>query len=355
MLKSRINHIVTFIRHYTGMLVLGLMLTSCEEIIGIDPGISQNKILVLEGGITNQPPPYFISLRTAQNISGVGENSLGVGAIITLSDNTGKSEVLIEETPGNYKTTGTQINGQVGGSYKLQIELANGEQYQSDYDIMPSPVAVINVYEELVYEPILNNELTVIGHTVYHKINADFENDETRKIYIKATQQNAIIEREIGLRTGCEGLGPPKCYTKRDINVSDLFLTSNLQIDAGKLNLEIARVPIEYKGLYYTSFSIESISPIAYDYYSAIKQQLETAGTIFDPLIPALPRNIYGVNGTKRTVEGYFSASSISLAEICYDRSDVVIKIIIPSACDYCWNVLAPAVRDLPPEMQNCR
>jgi hypothetical protein len=215
-------------------------------------------------------------------------------------------------------------------------------------------VVVDNTYEELVSEPILNNELTVIGHSVFHKIYTDIENDKTRKIYLKVTQRKAIIEREIGLFTGCD-FGPPKCYAMRGINISDFFLISNLQIDSDQLNLEIARVPIEYKGLYYTSFSIESISPIAYDYYSAIKQQLETAGTIFDPLIPSVPSNIYGINGTKRKAEGYFRAYAISWAEICYDRADVSIKITIPLACDYCWNVLAPAVQDLPPEMQNCQ
>ena len=355
MLKSRSNNIATYIRHTISGLVLVVLLISCEEIIAIDPEISQEKILVLEGGITDEPPPYHISLRTAQYISGVGENTLGVGAIITLSDNTGKLEVLIEETPGNYKTTGAQISGQVGGSYKLHIELANGEQYQSDYDIMPSPVVVDYVYEELVSEPILNNELTVIGHSVFHKIYTNIENDKTQKIYIKATQRNAIIEREVGLGTGCEDFGPPICYVKREINISDLFLISNLKTDADNLNLEIAHVPIEYKGLYYTSFSIESISPIAHDYYSAIKKQLETAGTIFDPLIPSVPGNIYGINGTKRTAEGYFRAYAISWADICYSRANVALGINIPPACDYCWRYFAPAFRDIPPEMQNCQ
>lgn len=336
------------------MFFLVIILSSCEEIIGVDPNISVDEILILEGGITNQPPPYFVSLRTAHNISGVGENTLGVGATITLYDKTGKSEVFIEETPGNYKTNGSQIIGQVGESYRLQIELANGEQYQSDYDLMPSPVVVDYLYEELVSQPIFNNELTIIGHSVFHKIYINIENNKKQKIYIKSTQRNAIIEREVGLGTGCEDFGPPICYTRREVNISELFLISNLQIDADNLNLEIAKVPIEYKGLYYTSFSIESISPIAYDYYSAIKQQLETAGTIFDPLIPSVPSNVYGINGTKRTAEGYFRAYSITWAEICYDRFDAAVKINIPPGCDYCWNILAPAFEFLPPEMQNC-
>jgi uncharacterized protein DUF4249 len=336
---------------------LGLILFSCEEVIGIDPGISTEAILVVEGGITTQPPPYKISLRTAQNISGIGKNTLGIGAKLTLYDQNGASEQLIEDTPGNYLTAGGQITGQVGESYKLAIELANGEQYESDYDLIPSPVVVADIYQELVEVPILNSEQVEIGKTFIHKIYTNIENDDNRNVYIKSTQQRAIIESMIGLETGCEDFGPPVCYAFKDVIVSDIFLTSNLEKGTATLNLEIAQVAIDFKGLYYTSFTIESISPLAFDYYTAIKQQLNAPGTIFDPFIPKVPTNIHGINGTERASEGYFRAYSISVAEICYDRADakVTINIPVPSSCEFCFQFFSPATPFLPPEMQNCQ
>lgn len=334
---------------------LSLCAYSCEQIIGIDPGIFSEETLVIEGGVTNLPPPYSIKLRTVSNVTGTGTNTLGIGASVIISDDKGNSEILIEQSAGNYATVNEEITGLIGNAYKLNIRLRNGEEYNSEFDIMPEPVDVSRLYEEKIVEDIINDDLIVLGTRTFHKIFSEIVNDDDKTTYIKSNQEMTIIEQEIGLNTGCEGFGPTKCYVLRGSIISELYLTSNLNVSSDVFGFEIAEVPVEFRGLYYSKFSLESISAKAYDFYEAIEEQLEREGTIFDPSITKVPSNISPVGGVTRNVEGFFRAYSVTTAEICYDRSKVMVTVDIPSPlCEFCWDFFAPAVRELPEQLKNC-
>jgi hypothetical protein len=331
-----------------------LLLISCEEIIGIDPGVSIEETLVVEGGITNLSPPYLISLRTSSNVSGVGENTLGLGAEIMVSDDQGNTTHFEEITPGNYSSADLNFVGESGRSYRLNLSLQNGEVYYSDFDLMPEPVEVLKMYDELVIEKLVNDDLVVTGDITYNRILGEFVNDRSRDLYIKSTQRMAIIQREVGLPTGCENFAPTQCYVFTDLVIPELYLLSNLEISDDFISSEIAKVAIESKGLYYTTFDVESISNEAFVFYSAIQQQLTREGTIFDPIIPKVPTNIFAERGITRNIEGFFSASSVTEYSICFDRSKAEVGIILPVVCDFCSSYFAPAVDEIPDEMLDC-
>lgn len=333
-----------------------LSTSSCEEIIEIELDGLEEKSLVVEGGITSLPPPYTVNLRASQDLSGVGSNTLGEGAIITLFDDLGISEEMVEISPGNYSSILGQVRGEVGRAYKIHIKLKNGEEYNSDFDLMPKPVVVNNTIEKLEVKQVLTDNLVVISETFYHKIISEVENNKNNSFFIKSTQKFAIIEREIGLDTPCGNFGPINCYVLKQINASDIYITSNIGVSADVLTFDIAEVPIVFRGLYYSLFSIESLSDKAYDYYTVIQKQLQREGDIFDTQIPKIPTNLAPVSGVTRNVEGFFRAYSVTEADICYDRSDVkmTIDVPVPNPCKFCWQHFNPAFSVLPDVLKNC-
>src|SRR5688500_6656386 len=92
-----------------GLLIF--ILTSCIDEVDL-PIRSETSRLIVECIITNEKPPFTVRLFTTGNFvsSRYPPASLGVqGALVTISDDTGKSTILkpLLEQPGVYQTMDT--------------------------------------------------------------------------------------------------------------------------------------------------------------------------------------------------------------------------------------------------------
>ncbi|MEQ9426019.1 MAG: DUF4249 domain-containing protein [Cyclobacteriaceae bacterium] len=103
--------------------------------------------LVIEGGITNNPGPYYIKLSKTEQLDFTIVQSTDVfepttNAQVTISDLQGNEEILTEVTSGLYATdlSGNGIRGEIGQRYQLSIVTSTGEVYQSTFDeMLPVP------------------------------------------------------------------------------------------------------------------------------------------------------------------------------------------------------------------------
>jgi Domain of unknown function (DUF4249) len=118
-------------------LPLLIAFSSCRKVIDIDLN-SASPQLVVEGSITDQPVPYTVKLTRTINFSETNTFPAVTGAVVSLSDNIGNSETLIETTPGIY--TGNQLEGSPGRTYTLAI-ISNGKNYLAS-STMPYPVEI---------------------------------------------------------------------------------------------------------------------------------------------------------------------------------------------------------------------
>src|SRR5687767_13594216 len=106
------------ISNYIVLLMLVLTASSCQKVVDIDLNES-NPVLVIEGNISDQPGPHIIKLTKTVNFDDPN-NFPGVsGAVVTLSDDAGNSQILTETSPGIYQTTPSA--GQPGSLYKLKV------------------------------------------------------------------------------------------------------------------------------------------------------------------------------------------------------------------------------------------
>ncbi|TGE26229.1 DUF4249 domain-containing protein [Hymenobacter metallicola] len=124
------NRIATF------LLAAGLLsLSSCIDVVPVE--IPEGKpLLAVEGEITDQPGPYYVTLTKTAPYFDEAELPRVTGAVLTLQDSEGHLETLREVSPGRYATS--TLRGKIGNQYVLTIK-AEGEEYRAETEIRRTP------------------------------------------------------------------------------------------------------------------------------------------------------------------------------------------------------------------------
>jgi hypothetical protein len=125
-----------FIIHFS----LFIILTSCQKVVNIDLN-SSSPAIIIEANIVSEKGPYTVKITKSANYNQSNDFPAVSGAIVTLSDNAGNSENLIETSSGFYTTSSTQ--GVPGRTYTLTV-VTDGKKYTATCS-MPIPVDIISL------------------------------------------------------------------------------------------------------------------------------------------------------------------------------------------------------------------
>lgn len=119
-------------------LLVSLSVISCKEIYDEYEVGSSEEYLVVEGMITNDPGPYYVTINKAIPYRNDLEvytykSSPETGAQVKIKCNDGSEVVLheLESLPGTYATDSADLRGETGQSYSLFIQTQKGEIYES--------------------------------------------------------------------------------------------------------------------------------------------------------------------------------------------------------------------------------
>ena len=125
------------LKNSLSIILITLIFTSCRKVIDIDLN-SKEPQLVVEAVINDLPGPYTVSLTQTVNfnVNNIFPNIQG--AFVTIADNTGAIDTLLETSPGIYKTQ--HLQGIVGRTYYLNMQ-ANGKTITAQ-STMPAKVAL---------------------------------------------------------------------------------------------------------------------------------------------------------------------------------------------------------------------
>jgi hypothetical protein len=107
----------------------------CQKVINVDLN-SASPAIVIVGNVNDQPGPYVVTLSQTVNFSEPNTFPPVSGAFISISDNAGNIDTLVETIPGTYRTK--KIIGTPGRTYDLTV-IASGQTYTSS-STMPQPV-----------------------------------------------------------------------------------------------------------------------------------------------------------------------------------------------------------------------
>ncbi|MBV8325202.1 DUF4249 domain-containing protein [Chryseobacterium sp.] len=110
-------------------------LTSCQKEIDLDL-TDQSGNIVIEGNITDQAGPYIVRITKTVGVSQPNQYPAVTGAKVTLSDDTGQTEILQYIGQGKYQTT--NFVGASGRTYTLKVQ-AEGKEYTAQ-STMPEVV-----------------------------------------------------------------------------------------------------------------------------------------------------------------------------------------------------------------------
>ncbi len=138
MKKSSIKYLIIFL----------IINSACKEEFLLESKGYQ-PILVVDGFITNERPPYTIKLSKASPINNT-EIIHFENCIVTLFENSNTSEILTEIKPGIYSTSIDGIQGEIGSNYSLSIITPLNNDYITEPQEMKEPVKIDSVYAELI-------------------------------------------------------------------------------------------------------------------------------------------------------------------------------------------------------------
>lgn len=284
------------------------------------------RALVVDGQIDSQEGPYVVSLSLSTEVNWPFFDPLK-GCIVTISDNSGNSEQLIEIGGGKYTTTEQGIKGIPGRSYKIKIQTPQGKNYESDFMRMSQPGIIDSIYYKTAYKPHPTLERMMNGLQFY--VNAQNENDSSYYFYWKIEQTykfNANYKIRFYYDGQMRRFNNPDslftCYKHDHIPNIYLFNTEKLS------KREIKDFPIHYVNTEFKALSIRysvlvnqySITKESYKYWNDLASLNDEQGDLYSRLPFQVRGNIYNTEDKDEPVLGYFMVAGKSTKRIFIDR-----------------------------------
>lgn len=327
-------------------ILLACCIWACVEPFQPEVG-EYDSTLVVDGLFSNSDEPSIVLLSRSFAYSD-NEGPAIVGAELTIEDDQGNSTSLTETQPGVYETNPEIFKGQIGRSYRLLILTPDGENFESDWEIMkaaPPIESLRSQFEERIPDDALRNPIPGMQLFVSTKDpenNTKFYRWEFVETYEYGLRYPAVIGVKFGDRPGrgddeiffvpLEDYEGFRCWKMEKSTRILIASTENRTEDV------IEDFPIHFVGnttpRLYRRYSLlvkqYAVSKESYEYLRIIKETNQTTGSLFDAIPNELFGNVKNSNGKDIPVLGYFSVAGISTARTFIDRTDLPLEVLFP-------------------------
>jgi Domain of unknown function (DUF4249) len=321
---------------YLLLILLTMSLTSCLEEVQI-PIRTESSKLVIEGGITNESPPYTVRLSYSGNqiyATDINLNLTVTGANVVIKDDTGDSTILRPSyyERGVYRTADPDFVGKVGKTYTIKINLKEGKTYLSKPEKLTTCPPLDSLYA--VFEDIKN-----VSYPDGYQVYADFKDPANEKNYYR---WSAYGYSRVGKARGgvfldnrCDAGGftsppafnfcwVPRYQTKIDL-LTDVYFNGN-QIRKKPVFFS----PVYGSGKHLIEVSQYAISRDAYQFWKLYDEQSSRTGTIFDPLPAPIQGNVVNKDDPNDFALGYFEVAGVYRKRLIifgrYDLSEIYLS-----------------------------
>ena len=262
-------------------LVMMGWLWACES-QNIEDIIVKENLMVIESWLTDELKIQTIRITQSSAFTSKESIYLVDNAEVTIHDNTGLSHPFEYTKEGFYESL-NEFAGQKESSYRLSIQLFNGDLIQSKWQTMPQKTEII----QLSVESFIDN--TQLENVLYYPKIFVVDNEETTNFYRwkfyqgknRYEQQNPIIIQ------------------------NDLFFNGNF-------------IPNTFDEFFYQErdtmiVELQSITSEAYDFLNTLRINLNTLTPIgnLTTFVP-VSSNLTNSNNPQQEILGFFSCISIS-------------------------------------------
>lgn len=334
---------------FTYILIAGILAWfGCVDPVNLTVQADELPILI-EGLITDLNGPDTIKITKAYPVDGNYHYRVGiVGAFVTLSDDAGSLDTLIDINSGYYVTP--SITGTVGRTYKLSGKLPDGTTFESTLERMAPAGTIDSVFYELTSRANKETGVEENGINIYVDATADPSSSLNLRwkfngTYSLHTDPSLITLPNPCLAPVCPPIPLPcatncqccDCYASLYEGMPILYDTRT------QGSTVIFRKFIQYIPVNNLTFNKKlrveivqmDVSKTVYDFYFAIKRQIEGGSNLFQPPFFELPGNVVAKSGNTKVV-GIFSAAAQKRKAIFILRNELPYELsteIIPGDC----------------------
>ncbi len=310
-------------------LLPALLFSACRDIYEPELKVQQN-FTVVEGLITDEEGPHRIRL-SKSSVFGDQANPEPIrDARVLLTNSHNDTISLLEASPGAYYTP-QEFKGVPGETYVLHIEKNNGTLYRSDPQEMRQPLQKDTVYGEFgsqlfYYESEVSGDFIqddVEGVNMFVNVSGSDEQPPLFRFSTSMVLQYSVMV----------SWNPPEydfCWTRRlitdfvdkdvgrstDSPVSErnrfaFFPLNTRAMRHMGYKINIGDTHISYEAPRLLIHSLYSLNEDAYAFHEARNEQLDDDNTIFDPVDPQLPGNVFNTADEGPDALGVFEVSSV--------------------------------------------
>jgi hypothetical protein len=296
------------LKRFVYLLFIGFVF-SCVEEVKL-PVRSETPQLVVEGMITNERRPYTVKLtysgpfQTRERSPELYVND----AIVTISDDLGKTVGLSAIGQGIYQTNDTSYVGVVGRSYTLTLEMPEGKKYVSQPEKM-MPVALIDSLTFEFYDNNVNATNKLNGYKVY----VDTQDPAQTGNYYRWVGYGYSRVHSTGIP--CSLGSPNICndYCWQPNSNYDVHILSDAAVNGNRIRKQyVYYSPIFTTGPHLVEVSQLSMTREAYQFWRLYQEQQTRVGSILDPLPAPIIGNVANADDPNELALGYFGASAIA-------------------------------------------
>jgi hypothetical protein len=302
------------------VLILAILtFTGCVE--PYTPKIDESQeSLVIEGQITDQAGYHYIRVSRSAPYNDpheIPEKDCRVEVL----DNKGNIFQFYESEPGLYEQWITQNYLTIGTQYKVQVTTADGNEYQSDYDLLLSSCPPVDsIYYEIEIRETSNPYYPIYGIQFYIDLDAPENFARNYRWKLEETWEyvaSYTIQYYYDGTTIHEMENPLLLYRCwRTDPIRQIFAATTRYSISNKIKkyplLYVSNKSNRLKIKYSLLVKQYSLSNEAYDYWDQLKKQSQESGGFYETQPAPVRGNISNINDPEEVVLGFFNASSIT-------------------------------------------
>ncbi len=254
------------------VLIVFFSLYGCYQVSEGDLFEDYEPKIVIEGNISNMPPPYYVNVSYSANPDDDVDYHPISDAQVIVSDNNGNSEMLELLKPGIYIVN--ELNGLPGTEYVLYVSVDN--KVYTAAEVMPEPCVVLKSK--------INHLSTFVSDTGnYIKLYIEKDNDLTNYYKLEISKNDSLYN-------GYNDL----------IVFDDAYASDTIEY----------LIPYAFRISDTVDIKLHVIPHSMYKYYYTLKKQTNNTFSNIQTPLKNPPSNI-----TNMTL-GYFNVSSVTQIEL---------------------------------------
>lgn len=282
-----------------------------KNIIGYD------SILVVDGLITDSNSSF--SVRLSRTVQKQDSNPvMESNAIVSISDNTGKTSYLMNMGNGLFKTDSLDFRGTAGRTYILHISTGDREEYESEPCQMEEIQDIDTIYFEKDNELVSNGTGSLQGIKIFigskgGDAGAYYRWDfvETWKFRVPDPKRYDYLDETVII----PHLPVNKFCWKSHISDEILIQSAYSGSSENLWKIPLVFIPSDKSDRLLIKYSIlarqYSISKKEYEFWNNIRQVSESGDDIFGSQPYTVIGNVHNIKNPDEMVLGYFQVSAV--------------------------------------------